>query len=286
MVAAFQSCKFGFGMNLSKRELEIVNEHRRGKKYTDSTAALDILRCDDKKDLCDSPFVCYIEIGINNEGWWNYNQMVLQLEDCVDCVDCLKTLYPTINFIFLFDHSSGHTKKRIGGLDASTMNNGFGEAQPSMRGTIIEAEDGCFGPFPLILNVGNTQHFYFQEGDDGPFWLFEEEKLSQKFDRTVGRKRQVDKTKADLAQELSQGQIQVDDPWKYKLDWLREMAHKRNIDLKRNETLKREGWVGKQKGLLQVLWERGWIDESNLQEDQVLQKDDEGEVINDFSLET
>jgi hypothetical protein len=44
------------------------------------------------------------------------------------------------------------------------------------------------------------------------------------------------------------------------------MARERNIDLKRNETLKKEGGVGKQKGLLQVLWERGWIDESNLQE--------------------
>ncbi len=36
---------------------------------------------------------------------------------------------------------------------------------------------------------------------------------------------------------------------------------------------------------MQVLWERGWIDESNLQEYQVLQKDDEGEVIDDFSLD-
>jgi hypothetical protein len=48
------------------------------------------------------------------------------------------------------------------------------------------------------------------------------------------------------------------------------MARKRNIDLKWNETLKREGWVGKQKGLLQVFWEHGCIDESNLQEYQVL----------------
>jgi len=25
-----------------------------------------------------------------------------------------------------------------------------------------------------------------------------------------------------------------------------------------------EGWLGKPKGLLQVLWERGWIDEQNM----------------------
>jgi hypothetical protein len=57
------------------------------------------------------------------------------------------------------------------------------------------------------------------------------------------------------------------------------------MDLKRNETLKKEGWVGMQKGSLQVLWERGWIDEGNLQEHQVPRKDDEGEVIDDFSLD-
>jgi hypothetical protein len=47
----------------------------------------------------------------------------------------------------------------------------------------------------------------------------------------------------------------------------------------------KEGWVGKQEGLLQVLWERGWIDESSLQEYQVIRKDDESQVIDDFSLE-
>jgi hypothetical protein len=282
MVSAFQSREFGFGMKMSERDLEIVNEHRRGKKYTDSAAALEILRCDDKKDLSESPFVRYLEIGVNNEGWWDYNQMILQLEDCVDC---LKTLYPAIDFIFLFDHSSGHAKKRIGGLDASAMNKGFGGAQPSMRETIIKAEDGYLGPFPRVVNIGDALRFDFQESDDGPFWLSEEEKLSQKFDRIVGGERQVDKTKADLARELSQGQIHVIDPRKYKLVRLQEMARERNIDLKRNETSKKEGWVGKQKGLLQVLWERGWIDESNLHEYQVLRKDDEGEVIDDFSLD-
>ncbi len=92
--------------------------------------------------------------------------------------------------------------------------------------------------------------------------------------------------KAHLAKELSQGQIHVLDPCKYKLKQLQEMAHERNYDMKRNETLKKERWVGKEKGLLQVLWERGWIDKTNLQEYQeVIQKYDEGKAIDDFSLE-
>jgi hypothetical protein len=130
LVLAFQSREFGFGMNLSKRELKIVNGHRRGKKYADSSAALEIFKCNDKKGLSESPFVRYLEIGVNNKGWWDYNQMVLQLEDCVDC---LKTLYPAIDFVFLFDHSSGHAKKRIGGLDASAMNKSFGGAKSRLR---------------------------------------------------------------------------------------------------------------------------------------------------------
>jgi hypothetical protein len=36
---------------------------------------------------------------------------------------------------------------------------------------------------------------------------------------------------------------------------------------------------------LQVLWERGWIDESNIDEYKVIRKDDDGEVMDDFSLE-
>jgi hypothetical protein len=67
---------------------------------------------------------------MNNEGYWGYSHMVTQLEDSVDWV---KVMYPQFNFVFLFDHSSGHSKKRISGLDASSMNKEFGGAQPIMR---------------------------------------------------------------------------------------------------------------------------------------------------------
>ena len=46
-----------------------------------------------------------------------------------------------------------------------------------------------------------------------------------------------------------------------------------------------QGWEGKQKGLLQVLWERGWIDESKLDEYKNIKKDDEGIVVDKESLE-
>ena len=42
---------------------------------------------------------------------------------------------------------------------------------------------------------------------------------------------------------------------------LQEMATLKNVDLDLTEEIRTEGWMGKLKGLEQVLWERGWIDE-------------------------
>ena len=44
--------------------------------------------------------------------------MSLQFEDVVDC---LQVLYPKYNFLFLFDHSQGHARKRKGALSAMHM---------------------------------------------------------------------------------------------------------------------------------------------------------------------
>ena len=109
MVSAFQSRECGFGLNLRSDQLEQINCARRGKKYFDEVAAKEMKGSVLKKDLKDSPFVCYFEFG--NGDYWNYDLMVLQLEDCIDC---LKVLFPDYNQQFLLDHSSGHAKKRLG----------------------------------------------------------------------------------------------------------------------------------------------------------------------------
>jgi hypothetical protein len=49
--------------------------------------------------------VQYLNIGANNEGYWNCIHMSVQLEDVVDC---LSVLYPEHDVVFLFDHSQGH----------------------------------------------------------------------------------------------------------------------------------------------------------------------------------
>ena len=44
------------------------------------------------------------------------------------------------------------------------------------------------------------------------------------------------------------------------------------------------GWAGKGKGLLQVLWERGWIDESKIARYKKIVTDDAGFIVKEFSL--
>jgi hypothetical protein len=44
------------------------------------------------------------------------------------------------------------------------------------------------------------------------------------------------------------------------------------------------GWAGKGKGLLQVLWERGWIDKSKISQYKKVVTDDAGYPVKEFSL--
>ena len=46
--------------------------------------------------------------------------MILQLEDCMDYLEVL--CGDRYEFVFLFDHTSGHAKKRVNGLDAVKTN--------------------------------------------------------------------------------------------------------------------------------------------------------------------
>ncbi|KAI2500715.1 hypothetical protein MHU86_13743 [Fragilaria crotonensis] len=121
MISAIQSRETGFGVHIS--QLEEINEVRRGTNYVDVDAAMAIHGQCGIRDLKESPFVVSFELGANNEGYWTYNHMSIQFEDCVDCV---KVLYPQFDFVSLFDHSQGHAKKLTNGLDAYSMNRGYG----------------------------------------------------------------------------------------------------------------------------------------------------------------
>ena len=74
----------------------------------------------------------------------------------------------------------------------------------------------------------------------------------------------------------------------YRLAELQEIARKNNIDTKVEKTRVKKGWEGQPKGLLQVLWERGWIDQGQLEKYTMdPATDDDGKVLEgaeDWSL--
>ena len=74
MLSAFVSREFGFGRQLTEAELVKINyERRRGinKTYTDTQAAMEILKTTEKPELKELPFIKYLSIGANNEGFWS-----------------------------------------------------------------------------------------------------------------------------------------------------------------------------------------------------------------------
>ena len=79
---------------------------------------MEILKTAQKPELTESPFVKYLYIGANNEGFWNLYHTSLQFEEVVDC---LLVLYPEFEIVFFFDHSQGHARKRNGALNALQM---------------------------------------------------------------------------------------------------------------------------------------------------------------------
>lgn len=265
MISGLQSRETGFGVSISQLQLDEINDTRRGQTYVDVDAALAIHGQALKKDLKQSPFVIYFELGANNEGYWTYNHMAIQFEDCVDC---LKVLFPHFDFAFIFDHSQGHAKKLTNGLDAHSMNRGFGGGQPKMRESTIMAEDGYLGMHERTVDVGDTQSFVFQPGDAGPFWMTMQERELNRHDRMLppkpGQPQTRNKTISELKAELEPLNI-LNARRSYRLLELQELARTHGVDVKIMKSREKKGWQGQAKGLLQVLWERGWIDEGNLE---------------------
>ena len=259
MISAFICRELGLIRELENATLETINANRLGCKYKDEEAAIVVNGFAEKKPLSQtlSPFLVYFEYGESREGYWDYNRMVLQFEDVVDC---LKVMKPEWELVFLFDHSSGHSKQRPDGLNSSRMNKGFGGKCPIMRTTLIQKESGYLGPFNRKINVGEEQHLVFQPGDEGPFWMSENERNETRHDIPMEQS-EVERYKADLTVEL--GSKGISTKGKNKRELI-ELCNNNGISTVRSVQKIKEGWEGKAKGLLQVLWERGFIDMNNL----------------------
>ena len=253
MISAFCSREFGFGLDISLEDLAKVNKKREGTKYSDEDAAKKIRgNSSNKAGLTESPFVVEFEYKANNQGYWDYDHMIIQFEDCIDVV---KTLHPKFGFMFLFDHSCGHDRQRPDGLSAPKVNKTHGGAQPKMRKSKIETEE-FLGPFPAILQVGGCQHMNYQYGDSEPFYKSEAEREASKFDRQTGVSKSKIRKKEAMETDLRAKGVRA----KGNKVAIIELCKQNDVPYKVLTETIIEGWNGKPKGMLQILWERGFID--------------------------
>jgi len=179
------------------------------------------------------------------------------------------------------DQSSGHGRMREGALNANNMSVRYGGCQEKLRDTKIRD----VGTYPRTLEIGDVQSMVFLVDDDGPFYLSAAEKCRYKFDRLTGKSKMREKSKKRLIEELKiQKKICV--RRYYKRDEINEIATVNGIRLTYEEPEIVKGWVGRPKGMLQVLWERGWIDCSKLEEysanGKKNKKDESGKVRPEF----
>jgi len=77
MISGMQSKDFGFGLQISKEQLTLINASHLGQNYCDMTAAMEIYRSSEKKPLSELPFLRAITIGVNNGGYWTSYHMTV-----------------------------------------------------------------------------------------------------------------------------------------------------------------------------------------------------------------
>jgi hypothetical protein len=206
MISTFICREHGLIREISADMLTEVNAQRAGQQYADHDAAIEILGSANKRPLTldKSPFLVFFEYGENREGYWAYNNMVLQFEDVVDV---LRVMHPLYDFVFLFDHSAGHAKQRPDGLNQHRMNRSFGGKTAPMRTTIIEQEEGYLGAFPRVLEPGDTQSLVFSSLDSGPFWMSSAEKEESRLDKQLGTVTYVKLKMPELIHQLNENGV-------------------------------------------------------------------------------
>jgi hypothetical protein len=256
MISALQSCEFGFGLKISEEQLKEVSKYREGKHYMDKEAPKSKRGSTSKGALTRSPFVVEFNYGTQEQGYWNYEHMVLQLEDCVDC---LKVLLPEYDYLFLFDHSCGHNRQRENGLNVERMLKSYGGKQAILRDTLIKQEKGYLGTHLRTLRPGDIQKMAIQDSDDSPFWMTPIEREQRRFDIILPGTKVRRFTKAELLVFLQEKGVSA----RGKLSDLVVAAENHGIPVREEVQKIQKGWIGKAKGLIQVAYERGLIDIEN-----------------------
>ena len=188
MVSGMQSREFGFGFReITTEELYYINKERAGKSYADEKAATKVLGSKLKEVLMkeDNPFIRYFQFGANNEGYWSYEHLIIQIEDCVDVLRGVLD-FNQYEIRFMVDHSCGHDRQRDDGLSVCHMNRDYGGKQRMMHRSKI-TED-ILGPHNPLLQCNEVQYMNYRSSDEGPFDMDPEERKILKDQDLVGSK--------------------------------------------------------------------------------------------------
>ena len=118
--------------------------------------------------------------------------------------------------------------------------------------------------FERVLNIGDTQSMNFSIHDPGPFWLSSMDKLKTKYDRKVGGRKLKKLNKIEMLTELRKHGVDTISR-RFKKKELVELCRAKSIPTQIIEEEIKYGWANKPKGMLQVLFERGWIDTTKVQ---------------------
>lgn len=172
-----------------------------------------------------SPGLYFMSPGKNKDGYFGSEDF---LEQVTDILDVYETLHPGHQIVIQVDWSGNHAKAPTDGLNTKRMNVYFGgkSATNFMRETELTSD--CMGPHPRWLKPGDKQHMVFQPGDDIHVWRGQQNKKDPK-------------PKPPMFDEYAKdenGEIQKDEKEKF--------------------IIERPGYIGKVKGLKQVLYERGF----------------------------
>ena len=114
------------------------------------------------------------------------------------------------------------------------------------------------GPFDHAqkLKVGQTQLMIFQDTNIGPFYLSKDERDKRKYNIETNDEREHIHTQSFLIDQIKEktGMKNI----KGNLSKAQKIATKLNIPTISTAKKVLEGWVGKPKGMMQVLWERAF----------------------------
>jgi len=148
-------------------------------------------------------------------------------------------------------------------LSTTRISKNFGGRQAKMRDSKLTVKE--FGPYHSahhMLQPGMYQRMIFNAEDIGPFYLSEAERRDRLYDKPSGKKVSKDYRKDELIVALERDGMKVSKGLTRKK--CEKLCKDRGIATTYMIDVIIEGWIGKPKGSFQILFERGWIDPSNI----------------------